>query len=121
MGEVEVQRGDGDASILHRFEVRPLGRMPGRLAAADPVVRSPAWVLPLDDSLGVNARAESGHTHAGERDREVDVQDDVRIAMRNERPSDELLRNLGATLKRESFADERGECDGRDAEQRTLK
>src|SRR6185369_10223879 len=38
MGEIEVQRGDGDVARLDGLEVGALAGMPRRSAAADPVV-----------------------------------------------------------------------------------
>src|SRR5213080_4320524 len=55
VGQVEVQRGDGDVAVLHGLEVGPLVVAPRRRAAADPVVRPPPRIEPLDDSLGVDA------------------------------------------------------------------
>src|SRR5438270_3113668 len=97
--EVEMQRRDGDASFFDRFEIGVLARTPGRFAAADPVVRPPARILSLQDVAGVDAVAEAYDTDAAEDDREVNVKNDVRIAMVFERPSDQLLRELGATVK----------------------
>src|SRR3954471_20466058 len=91
MGEVEVQRRNGDAAFLDRFEVGVLAGAPGRFAAADPVVRPAARIAPFEDVAGIDTIAESRHADAAELDREVDVENDVRIAMMFERPSDQLL------------------------------
>src|SRR6266700_1841644 len=79
--QVEMQRRDGDEATLHRLEVSPFARMPGRLAGADPVVLPAARIEPLHQRLGVDALAEPRHTHALERlGGEVDVEDDLRVA-----------------------------------------
>src|SRR4051812_40355964 len=107
MREVEVQRRDGDAAFLDRFKVGVLARTPRRFAAADPVVRPAARILALEDIAGIDAVAEARHANAAEFDREVDVEDDVRIAMMIERPADQSLRKGGAAIERKTFADER--------------
>src|SRR3954449_5683131 len=99
MGEVEVQRRDGDAAFLDRFEVGVLAGAPGRFAAADPVVRPPARILALEDVAGVDAVAEACDADAAELDREVDVEDDVRIAMMLERPANQTFRKCGAAIE----------------------
>src|SRR3954468_15302688 len=53
--EVEVQRRDGDVAVLHGLEVCALVVVPRRRTAADPVVRPPARIEPLDHALGVDA------------------------------------------------------------------
>src|SRR4051812_2008990 len=115
--EVEVQRGDGDATLFHRFEVGPFAGMPGGLAAADPVVGPAARIFALEDVAGVDAIAEPRHAHVGEFDREVDVEDDVRIAMPCQRPADEFFREDGTAIEGEILADERGEGDRWNVEQ----
>src|ERR1051325_11894957 len=64
VGEVEVQRRDGDAAALHGLEVGAGVFAPRRRPAADPVVGPPARIQPLDDSLGVDALAELRQLHA---------------------------------------------------------
>src|SRR5207248_10924562 len=82
MGEVEMQRRDGDAAVLHGLEVGPLVVGPRWRAAADPVVRPAARIEPLDDPLGVDALSELRDLHAAElADRKVHVEDDLRIAL----------------------------------------
>src|SRR4051794_10343685 len=88
--EVEVQRRDGDAAFLDRLEVGVLARTPRRFAAADPVVRAAARIAALEDVAGIDAIAEARHADAVELDREVDVEDDVRIAMMVECPPDQF-------------------------------
>src|SRR5687767_11885643 len=66
MGEIEVQRSDGDVSALHRFEVRSFTGMPYRRLSADPVVLPSPRIPPLDHSLGVDALAEPRDAHAVE-------------------------------------------------------
>src|SRR3954471_6824645 len=102
--EVEVQRRDGDAAFLDRFEVGVLARTPGRFAAADPVVRPAARIAALENVAGVDAIAEARHAYAAELDRKVDVENDVRIAMMLERPADQTLRKRGAAIERKTFA-----------------
>src|SRR5258706_988203 len=85
VSQVEMEGSDGDAAFLHRFEVRPFAGMPGRLAAANPVVRPSARIFPLEDVAGVDAIAQPRHAHPAEFDREVDVENDVRVAMLGER------------------------------------
>src|SRR3954454_24169078 len=105
--EVEVQRRDGDAAFLDRFEVGVLAGTPGRFAAADPLVRPAARIAALEDVAGINPIAEPRHADAAELDREVDVENDVRIAVMIERPADQCLRKFGAAIERKAFADER--------------
>src|ERR1700680_85296 len=95
--------------------------MPGRFAAADPVIRAAPGILPLQDVPGVDAVAEPRDANAAELDREVDVQDDVRIAMFGQSPADELLREDGAAVEGEVLPDERGEGDGGDVEERSFE
>src|SRR4051794_32147575 len=121
MGEVEVQRRDGDAAFLDRFEVGVLAGTPGRFAAADPVVRPAARIAPFEDVAGVDTIAEPRNPNAAELDGEVDVENDVRIAMMFERPSDQLLGKFGAAIEGKSFADERRERDRRHIEQRSFE
>src|SRR5882672_2408196 len=99
MGEVEMQRRDGDAAFLDRFEVGVLAGAPGRLAAADPVVGPAARIGALEDVAGIDAIAEADDADAVEFDGKVDVEDDVRIAMVFERPSDQLLSEIGAAIE----------------------
>src|SRR5438270_4721121 len=69
--EVEMQRRDGDAPFLDGLEIGVLAGTPGRLAAADPVVRPPARILALEDVAVVNAVAEANEPDAAELDGEV--------------------------------------------------
>ena len=99
VGEVEVQRRDGDAAFLDRLEVGVLAGAPRRFAAADPVVGPAARIGAFEDVAGIDAVAEADDADAVEFDGEVDVEDDVRIAMVLERPSDQLLSKLGAAIE----------------------
>src|SRR6478672_5020785 len=99
MGEVEVQRRDGDAAFFDGLEVGVLAGTPRRLSAADPVVSPAARIGAFEDVAGIDAIAESRDANAAELDGEVDVEDDVRIAMMVERPSDQLLGKLGAAFE----------------------
>src|SRR5438874_8649745 len=121
--QVEVQRRDGDVAVLHGLEVGPLlVNAPRRWAAADPVVRPPPRVEPLDDSLGVDALAELRDLHAAKRaDGEVDVEDDLRVALLAEEVADQARGQVRAAVEGEVLADERGEGDGGDVQQRSLE
>src|SRR5438876_2236388 len=91
MGQIEVQRSDGDVSVLHRFEVGPFARLPGRRAAADPVVLPPPRIEPLDQRFGVDALAKMGHPHALKGGGgKIHVEDDLRVARLLEEPADQL-------------------------------
>src|SRR5436305_3403312 len=119
VGEVEVQRGDGDEAALHGLEVRSFARMPERRLAADPVVLASARIEALDDALGVDTLAELRHPHAGEvADGEVDVEDDLRIAVAVEDPLRQRRPERRATVERHVLPDEGREGDGGDVEQR---
>src|SRR6266550_632744 len=79
--QIEVQWGDGDVSVLHRLEVGPFARLPGRRAAADPVVLPSPRIEPLDQHFGVDPLAEARHAHALKgAGGEIDVEDDLRVA-----------------------------------------
>src|SRR5947199_9042438 len=109
VGEVEVQRRDGDAAVLHGLEVGALVVVPRRRAAADPVVGPPPRVEAFDDPLGVDALSELRDLHAAElADWEVHVEDDLRIALLREQMADEARRELGAAVEGDVLADERG-------------
>src|SRR5216684_2445183 len=107
MGHVEMERRDGNVAEVHGLEIGPLSRLPDRGLAADPVVLPSPWVDPFDDALAVGPLAELRDPHAGEGpDREVDVEDDVRIARMLERPAGQLQREGGAAVEREVLADQ---------------
>src|SRR5687768_4382974 len=77
MGEVQVQRRDGDEARLDRFEVRPFSGMPGGRFSADPVVAAAPGIFPLDDPFRIDPLSELGDLHARKlADREVHVQHD---------------------------------------------
>ena len=60
MGQVEVQRGDGDVAGLDGLEIGVFTGMPARRLAADPVVLASAGIEPLDDPFRIDALAELG-------------------------------------------------------------
>src|SRR6185503_18105011 len=75
VGEVEMQRRDGDVAVLYGVEVRSLSGMPHGRLAADPVVLASSGVESLDDPFGVGALAERRDPHAAKlAEREVDVE-----------------------------------------------
>src|SRR4029078_7761572 len=122
VGEVEVQRRNRHAAVLDGLEVRAGVFAPRRRPAADSVVGAPARVQPLDDSLGVDALAELRHLDAAKlADGEVDVEDDLRLALLRQLMPDEARGELRAAVEGEVLADERGEGDGGDVEQRPLE
>src|SRR6185503_13304069 len=122
VGEIEVERRDGDESALDCFEVRSFAGMPDRRFSADPVVLSSPGVFPFDDSLGVDAFAEPRDPHAVEfGDREIHVQDDAGIAVLLQRDAGQLAGEGRAAVEREVLADERGEGDRRDVQERPLE
>src|SRR5258706_9732142 len=122
MRQIEVQGGDRDEAALHGLEVGAGTRMPVRRIAPDPVVLPPPRVEPLDDALGVDALAELRHADAGEvADGEVHIENDLRVAVAGQDPRRQLGPERGAAVEREMLADERGEGDGGDVEQRSLE
>src|ERR1043165_163902 len=122
VGEVEVQRGDGDAAALHGLEVGAGVVAPRRRPAADPVIRPPTRIQSLDDPLGVDALAERRDLHAAKLpDGEVDVEDDLRVALLREEMPHEARGELRAAVEGEVLSDERGEGDGGDVEQRSFE
>src|ERR1700751_4910997 len=122
MGEIEVQRRDGHESVLHRFEVRSLPRLPRRLLAADPVVLPPARVEALDHSFRIDAFSETRDSHSSKlSDRKVDVEDDAGVSRLLEQMLGELGGKFGAAVERHVLADERRERDRGDVEQRAFE
>src|SRR5581483_8887710 len=102
MCQVEMQRSDGDVSVLDGREVGSLAGMPDRLLAADPIVLPAARVEPLDDPLGIDPLPQprdSDSLKLG--DREVDVEDDLRIGRLPEHPAGQLARDIRAALEGE--------------------
>src|ERR1051326_3722473 len=122
MRQIEMQRRDRDVSVFHRFEVRPRSRMPRRLATTDPVGSPSPRIRPLDHALGVDPSSELRDFQSLESaDRKVDVEDDLRIAVAFEHSLRQRGRELGAAIDREVLADERGERDRWDVEQRAFE
>src|ERR1700730_3469352 len=120
--EVEMERGDGDVAVFHGLEVGPFAGMPGRFAAADPVVLPAARIEPLDQTFRVDALPQPGHADAEKgAGREVHVQDDLGIARLIEEPADQLGGERRTGVEREVLAHPRGECDGGNVKQRALE
>src|SRR5947207_3328524 len=76
VGEIEVERADGDVVVVNRRHVRAFEHLPLGLATAEPVVDAPARVALLDDLFRVDTVAELRHAQATRRRRgHVDVQE----------------------------------------------
>src|SRR5258708_25361133 len=105
VGEVEVQRGDRHEAALHGLEVRTFARMPERRLAADPVVLAPAGIEALDDPFRGDALAQLRHPHAGEvAEGEVDVENDLRVAVAGEDPLRQRRPERRAAVERQVLA-----------------
>src|SRR4051812_10350578 len=111
MCQIEVERRDGDESVLYRLEVGVLARFPGWGVAADPVVLPAAWVEAFDNTLAVNALAQARDLHAAKADGEVDVENDLGAATPVQNDTRQFGSERRAFSEREVLADE---CRKRD-------